>query len=178
MFYRTVMIFFFLFVFFFEFIILFHYLVEYQIIINKLMLQYLRFTMSEVSLIYSVFKILICCFTLIFGIFNPHALKNLCALSWHFVFSLFSFSFNLTYDYFSLFLLALQCLMSTKRSHILKQPCTKGLRVIFLAYHVCLFSKFPFWNISSYQTNIISEENIMFILDFLIKLSSYAQSQL
>ena len=137
------------------------------------MLQYLRFTMSEVSLIYSVFKILICCFTLIFGIFNPHALKNLCALSWHFVFSLFSFSFNLTYDYFSLFLLALQCLMSTKRSHILKQPCTKGLRVIFLAYHVCLFSKFPFWNISSYQTNIISEENIMFILDFLIKLSSY-----
>ena len=105
-----------------------------------------------VSLIYSVFKILISYLTLTFGIFNPDALKNLCVLCWHFVFSLFSFLFNLTYDCFSLFL----------------------LRVIFLAYHVCLFSRFPFWSISSYYTpNIISEKNIMFILHFLTKLSPY-----
>ena len=50
------------------------------------------------SLIYSVFKILISCLTLIFGLFNPDALKNLCVLCWHFVFSLFSFLFNLAYD--------------------------------------------------------------------------------
>ena len=104
------------------------------------------------SLIYSIFKIRICCLTLIFGILNPDALKNLCALCWYFGFSLFSFLFNWKYGCFLLFL----------------------LRVIFLAYHVWLFSRFPFWNISSYYTPIIiSEENIMFILHFLTKRSSY-----
>ena len=78
--------------------------------------------------------------------------KSLCALCWYFVLSLFSFSFNLTYDCFSLFL----------------------LRVIFLAYHICLLSRFPFWSIPSHQTpNIISEQNIMFILYLLTKLFSY-----
>ena len=79
-------------------------------------------------LIYSVFKILTCCLTLMLWIFSLDALKNLWALCWYFLFSIFSFLFNLTYDCFSLFL----------------------LRVSFLAYHVCLFSTFFFWNISSY----------------------------
>ena len=56
---------------------------------------------------------------MIFGTFNLGVLKNWCALCWYFVFSLFSFLFNLSYDCFSLFL----------------------LRVIFLAYHVFFLAK-------------------------------------
>ena len=91
------------------------------------------------SLIYTVFKILICSLTVIFGIFNSDAFKNLCALCWYFFFSLFSFLLNLSYDCFLLFLFRVIILVIFSVGFLFGIFFPIRLQILFQKRTLCLY---------------------------------------